>query len=46
MKTSLKSRAAALAASVFVTFMVAHLIANYALPEPPAVELAQATPRG
>lgn len=45
MKTSLRTRAAALVASIFVTFTIVHLIAGYALPEEPAVELAQATPR-
>ncbi len=46
MKTSITARAAALVASVFVTFATVHLIAGYALPEAPATELAQVTPRG
>jgi hypothetical protein len=46
MKTSLTIRAAALIASIFVTFTVVHLIANYALPEEPAPVLAQTQPRG
>lgn len=46
MKTSPETRAAALVASLLVTFTVVHLIANYALPEEPASVLAQATPRG
>lgn len=46
MKTSITARAAALAASLVVTFATVHLIASYALPEEPAIALAQATPRG
>lgn len=46
MKTSLKTRCAALVASMLVTFTLVHLIANYALPEEPAPVLAQALPRG
>jgi hypothetical protein len=46
MKTSLTARLAALVASIFVTFATVHVIANYALPEAPATELAQAAPRG
>ena len=45
MTTSLKTRAAALVASIFVTFTRVHLIADYALPEPTATVLAQVTTR-
>ena len=45
MKTSLKTRALALAASFVVTTTMVHLIASYALPEEPAAVLAQAAPR-
>lgn len=45
MKTPITTRLGALAASLFVTFATVHLIANHALPEPPATELAQAAPR-
>lgn len=46
MTTSLKTRAFALVASIFVTTGLLHLIAGYALPEQPAPVLAQAAPRG
>ena len=46
MKTSLKIRAAALFASILMTFAMVHLIADYALPPEPAVDLAQASPQG
>jgi hypothetical protein len=45
MKTSPKTRALALVASLLVTTTMVHLIASYALPETPAPVLAQATPR-
>lgn len=45
MKTSLKTRALALVASIVVTTTMLHLIASYALPEVPAAVLAQATSR-
>lgn len=45
MKTSLKTRALALAASFLVTTTIVHLIASYALPEESAAVLAQLTPR-
>ena len=44
MKTSLKTRAIALVAAIFVTTTIVHLIANYALPEEQAAVLAQLTP--
>ncbi|MCW5633619.1 MAG: hypothetical protein KIT17_09800 [Rubrivivax sp.] len=46
MKTSLTTRAAALVASLLVTFTLVHLIAGYALPEEPAPLLAETTVRG
>jgi hypothetical protein len=46
MKTSLTTRALALAASFLVTSTMVHLIASYAIPEATAPVLAQATPRG
>lgn len=45
MKTSLKIRTLALAASFLVTTTIVHLIASYALPEEPAAVLSQLTPR-
>jgi hypothetical protein len=42
MKTSTTARAAALVASVLMTFASVHLIADHALPEAPAPTLAQA----
>ena len=45
MKTSIIARITALAASSLMTLATVHLIANYALPEAPDTELAQATPR-
>ena len=45
MKPPIPTRLGALAASLLVTFATVYLIANHALPEPPATELAQATPR-
>jgi hypothetical protein len=45
MKTSLKTRAFALVASIVVTTTMLHLIASYALPEEPAPVLARATSR-
>lgn len=44
MKTSLKTRAIAFVAALFVTTTIIHTIASYALPEEPAVVLAQVTP--
>ena len=46
MKTSLKTRALALVASILATTTMVHLIASYAHSEEPAPVLAQATPRG
>jgi hypothetical protein len=45
MKTTLKSRALALVASILVTTTTLHLISNYALPGEQVLRLAQATPR-
>ena len=45
MKTSLKIRAFALVASLFVTMTIVHLIASYALPEEQAAVLAQLAAR-
>ena len=42
MKTSFTSRAAALAAAVLVTFGGVKVMADYAYPEAPAVQLASA----
>lgn len=44
MKTSIKIRALALAASFLVTTTIVHLIAGYALPEESAAVVAQLTP--
>jgi hypothetical protein len=45
MKTSLKTRTAALVASILVTATTVHLIASYALPKQPNSLLACVTPR-
>ena len=42
MNTSIKTRAAALVASILVTFGTVYLTAGYAYPEAPAVLLASA----
>lgn len=42
MKTSLKIRAAALVASILVTFTLVDLVAGYALPAPEATVVASA----
>lgn len=44
MNTPITTRAAALVASILVTFAMVHVVANYALPEAPAVLLATASP--
>jgi hypothetical protein len=46
MKTTLKTRAFALVASILVTTTTLHLISNYALPGEQVLTLAQATPHG
>lgn len=43
MKTSLKTRLAALAAACFVTFAVVNQIADYAYPEAAPVQLASSS---
>lgn len=45
MKTSIQARIAAAVASVLVTLSIVYLIAGYAYPEAPAVQLALAMPR-
>jgi hypothetical protein len=44
MNPSIKSRAAALVASVLVTFATVYTMAEYAYPEAPATQLASAAP--
>jgi len=44
MNTSVKTRAAALVASIFVTFASVYMVAEYAYPEAPATQLASAAP--
>jgi hypothetical protein len=44
MNTSIKTRAAALVASILVTFTTVWLVADYAYPETPATLLASAAP--
>jgi hypothetical protein len=43
MNTSIKTRAAALVASILTTFATVYLIADYAFPDLPAVQLAAAS---
>ena len=45
MKTSLKTRAAALIASLAVTLLCVQAIADYAYPEPPNARVALVKPR-
>jgi len=40
MKTSIKTRAAALVSSVLVTFATVYMVAGYAYPESPRLHLA------
>ena len=42
MSTSIKTRAAALVASIIVTFSIVFMVAEYAYPEPAAVPVASA----
>jgi len=44
MNTSIKTRAAALVASILVTFATVYMVAEYAHPEAPATQLASAAP--
>jgi len=44
MNPSIKSRAAALVASVLVTFATVYTMAEYAYPEAPATQLTSAAP--
>lgn len=44
MNTSIKTRAAALVASILVTFATVYMVAEYAYPEAPATQLASAAP--
>jgi hypothetical protein len=46
MKTTLKTHALALVASILVTTTTWHLLSNDALPGEQVLTLAQATPRG
>jgi archaellum component FlaF (FlaF/FlaG flagellin family) len=44
MNTSITSRAAALVASILITFGIVYMVADYAYPEAPATRLASAAP--